>query len=234
MPTLREVLEKREEIIKTAKELGFEQVRLLKSATPGYFVIYGTFSQDCPKDSYNRRCLALTYKLSELVKGKAGVVSNEADPDGSILKTTLSLDEQDLSAFERIFSANPEEVIIEEGEEFSYKSKMRLYKVHYEQLTLNEDQDQKLEKEKTSQSSPLPPVIIKLSEKTITPPSSSSKHEPKAVEERVKRKLSEIPKDITEYLSTCSEEEFAEAIENLKKIRSLHQSSLHQQKLIIS
>ena len=135
---LKKVLTKQkvEEIQRAVSDMGFNNVRLFNPAVDevGPLGIYVEFE---PKitDRYDSRCLALTYKISNIVGCQAIVVSNKDARGDFVRKNSVDLNSIfNTSDLEPSPATNINELEVRSNDESSYKRSMLSYKVIYDQL----------------------------------------------------------------------------------------------------
>ncbi len=154
MPTIHEIFTKKDVRIlrKIAQELGFEALKIFKSGVEGVLGLYAPFNPTVNSDEEELRCLALTYKLSQLMGCQIVVVS---DRDQRVTKEqTVDFEDINTERFTRIFSASATDVKLDSNTEAEYARKMLTYQILYTNLQSHALIDPDQEKTSTQRSVP--------------------------------------------------------------------------------
>lgn len=134
VPTIHEIFTKKDVRIlrKIAQELGFEALKIFKSGVEGVLGLYAAFNPTVSSDEEELRCLALTYKLSQLMDCQIVVVS---DRDQRVTEEqTIDCEDVNTERFKQVFSALATDVELNSNTEAEYARKMLTYEILYTNL----------------------------------------------------------------------------------------------------
>lgn len=107
-----------------ARALGFTDLRLFKTEVDGVLGIYAPFDSNIA-DKGNVRCLALTYKLSQLMQCQIFIVTDRDQRIGR--EETVGFEEIDTEKFKEVFLASAKDIGIDSNTKPEYASKMISY-----------------------------------------------------------------------------------------------------------
>ncbi len=132
MPTIHQVFAKSQDIQacrEIARELGFEALKIFRPGVEGVLGLYALFNPAVPGDEEELRCLALTYKLSQLMGCQIVVVS---DRDQRVTEEqTVDFENINTERFTQIFSALATDIELDSNTEAEYARKMLTYGILY-------------------------------------------------------------------------------------------------------
>lgn len=146
MPTIYKVFAKRQDMQayrEIAQELGFKALKIFRPGVEGVLDLYAPFNPAVSSDEKELRCLALTYKLSQLMGCQIVVVS---DRDQRVTdEQTVDFEAINTERFTQIFSALATDIELDSNTEAEYARKMFTYGILYtnfqSRFLVNPDQD---------------------------------------------------------------------------------------------
>ena len=136
MPTIHDIFTKKDIRIlrKIAQDLGFEALKIFRPGVESVLGLYALFNPTVSTDEEELRCLALTYKLSQLMGCQIVVVS---DRDQRVTEEqTVDFEAINTERFTQIFSVLAADVELDSSAEPEYARKMLTYGILYANLLL--------------------------------------------------------------------------------------------------